>query len=94
MNVSKGDLARIIEAQFPENLKRIVTVKDACTCFPNSWEVHSPHGLKRKVIFDITAIKCDACVPDRCLRRICPPPDQMVPDPVEETDKTPEKLGS
>jgi hypothetical protein len=80
MNVSKGDLAIIAGAPIHNGL--IVEVLDyfgndnGYTCCWNIKFKPTKDYLSNKLI---TTCTC----PDEFLRRICPPQDQLIPDPVE-----------
>lgn len=89
MNVGKGDLAYIVEATLlPENLGAVVTVLEADDGHSRPgllfWRVTSntpfvallPTGERVQVRV--------GCIPDRCLRRICPPGTDLLTETKKE----------
>ena len=85
MNVSKGDLAiSIREGQ-------ICTVLESCTfppvvyLFGPCWtvEFQVPIPVLSATTLEDRGLNKIVVVPDKFLRRICPPPSELIPDPIE-----------
>lgn len=91
MNVSKGDLAIIIGAERNNGLLLTVIefhgmATDKSKTFYDYWVVESSKSVKDS----LNRITNKGLVRDKNMRRISPPQDQLIPDPIEVPINQPE----
>ena len=82
--ISKGDLVMIVGAIFQNNIGKIGTVTGRSINLKQYWNIELAEMTKTKLSgTDRIIFSKRGTSHENNLLRICPPPSQMIPDPVE-----------